>query len=125
MPTLCIPRRKSILIETIHHSRRPTDVLLFLRLQPGLMPARNTRVDRSGAIASSSSSSSLCRSDFLRDSILPDFAEFRPNGRFWFISSVLRPRAVPRIPFFTARGIMRQQDSPAFAEFRRRNAPTI
>lgn len=25
-------------------------------------------------------------------------------------------------PFFTARGIMRQQDSPAFAEFRRRNA---
>lgn len=31
MPTLCIPRRKSILIETIHHSRRPMDELLFLR----------------------------------------------------------------------------------------------
>lgn len=31
MPTLCIPRRKSILIETIHHSRGPTDELLFLR----------------------------------------------------------------------------------------------
>lgn len=35
MPTLCIPRRKSILIETIHHSRRPMDELLFLRLRRG------------------------------------------------------------------------------------------
>lgn len=114
MPTLCIPRRKSILIETIHHSRRPMDELLFLRLRrgsPGLCRAalgiQNPGVDRSGAIASSSSSS-LCRPGFLRDSILPDFAEFRSeNGRFWFISS-LSARTVLRFLFWRARGIIRQ-----------------
>lgn len=90
MPTLCIPRRKSILIETIHHSRGPTDELLFLRSRRRaartfiLGPLQlQTRADRFGA----STSSSLCRPGFHWDSILPDFAEFRSNGRFWFISS--------------------------------------
>lgn len=49
MPALRIPRRRSILIETIHHSRVPTDQLLFLqpwRSSPGSCSAReNSRRD--------------------------------------------------------------------------------
>lgn len=124
MPTLCIPRRKSILIETIHHSRRPTDVLLFLRLRGA---AR--------AYAGSKHQSRSLRSDrVLLLVVVPLSIRLPPRFNFTGFRGISAERSVlvyllcpppPRRsshPFFTARGIMRQQDSPAFAEFRRRNA---
>lgn len=49
MPALCIPRRKSILIETIHHSQEPMSFFFFGAV------AKSSPVLRSGTRASKSS----------------------------------------------------------------------
>lgn len=106
MPALCIPRRKSILIETIHHSQEPMSFFFFGRgeEQPGLTIRHSSfEVERSSA----STSSSLCRSDFPWDSILPAFAEFRLRT-VGFGLSPLSARGL-RFLFSTARGIMRRR----------------
>lgn len=120
MPTLCIPRRKSILIETIHHSRGPTDELLFLRSRRraartfmlGSLQLR-TRVDRFGA--------SLPRRPFV-DPVSTEIQFYRISRNFdrtvgFGLSP--RPRSVcPLSFFFGDPWNYAPQDSPAFAESR-------
>jgi len=102
-PALCIPRRRSILIETIHHSRGPTDpASLFLQ------PRRSMPMPCPAELADERSpprraihllpAPPPCRSRGRpRDSILPDFAEFRPV-RFGLSA---RPRPIPLPPSFS------------------------
>lgn len=110
MPALCIPRRKSILIETIHHSQEPMSFFFFGAV------AKSSPVLRSGTRASKSSAPArpprrpfvdLLGSDFPWDSILPAFAEFRLRT-VGFGLSPLSARGL-RFLFSTARGIMRRR----------------
>lgn len=109
MPTLCIPRRKSILIETIHHSRRPTDELLFLRSQ-----RRAAWTFMLGSPASNSSRSCLPHRPFV-DPVSTGFQFYRISrnfGRTVGFGLSPRPRFVcPRsFSFFSAaHGIMRRR----------------
>lgn len=102
MPTLCIPRRKSILIETIHHSREPTDESFFFfdhgeeQLRTFMLGSLQlqTQVDRFGA----STSSSLCRPRF---PLGFNFTGFRGISVERSVLVYLRLRSVcPRSLFF-------------------------
>lgn len=117
MPALCIPRRKSILIETIHHSQEPTDELLFLhgrgeeRSLAVLCPRRRRLAEEHRSRARPPL---LCRSGLPRDSILPAFAEFRlrtvgfglsPRPPAVFASFFRRPVELCAAGFASFRGI--------------------
>jgi len=106
MPTLCIPRRKSILIETIHHSRESTDESFFFfdhgeeQLRTFMLGSLSSSKLKSIALARPPRRRPFVDPSFRWDSILPDFAEFRSNGRFWFISSPALCLCLPAFAFF-------------------------
>lgn len=104
MPTLCIPRRKSILIETIHHSRGPTDELLFLRSR--------RRAARTFMPGSELESIASARSTFV-DPVSAGIQFYRISRNFdrTVVGFGLSPRPRVSLSFFFRRpgGIMRRR----------------